>query len=35
MGSIEKRRGICGQDRDGDVGAGGTKESKTEAQVVG
>ena len=32
---IEKRRRICGQESDGDGGAGKKKESKTEAEVVG
>ena len=32
---IEKRRRICGQESDGDEGAGKKKERKTEAEVVG
>ena len=32
---IEKRRRICGQESDGDVGAGEKKERRTEMEVVG
>ena len=32
---IEKRRRICGQESDGDGGAGEKKERKTEAEMVG
>ena len=35
MACIEKRRRICGQETDGDGGAGEKKERKTKAEVVG
>ena len=32
---IEKRRRICGQENDGDGGAGEKKEMKTKSEMVG